>query len=132
MLLLRTLPAEIETIMVLDPDVHLHAPGGAPRAALELVISDLQRSGAAACTPRVQARRGGWLVECQAFEYELACGLGRKSLRELACNSGVSLYRRSALEVALSRHSGSIYAEDLENSLMLAGRRRAHLTTTTG
>src|SRR5580658_9983584 len=86
---------------------------------LQRVISDLQRSGAAACTPRVQARRGGWLEECQAFEYELACGLGRKSLGELCCNSGVSVYRRAALETALNRHSLSVYAEDFENSLLL-------------
>ncbi len=117
--LLRALPPEIESIVVLDPDVQLEAREGNERAVLEQVISDLQRSGAAACTPRIQARRGDWLVECQAFEYELACGIGRKSLGALACNSGVSVYRRSALEAAQRRHSGSIYAEDLENSLLL-------------
>ena len=37
------------------------------RSTLERVISDLQRSGAAALTPRLQAARGGWLVECQAL-----------------------------------------------------------------
>jgi cellulose synthase/poly-beta-1,6-N-acetylglucosamine synthase-like glycosyltransferase len=123
--LLRMLPPDIETVVVMDPDVRWIAPPGAERATLDRIISDLQRSGAAALTPRVQARPGGWLVECQAFEYELACGLGRKSLRDLCCNSGVSIYQRKALESALSRHSLSIYAEDFENSLLLlsSGKR---------
>jgi cellulose synthase/poly-beta-1,6-N-acetylglucosamine synthase-like glycosyltransferase len=123
--LLQTLPPEIQTIVVMDPDVRWLHPPHLQRPALERVISDLQRSGAAALTPRVQAAPGGWLVECQAFEYELACGLGRKSLGDLCCNSGVSIYRRSALEYALARHSLSIYAEDFENSLLLlaAGER---------
>ncbi len=123
--LLETLPAEIDSIVIMDPDVRWTAPPGLERPVLEAVISDLQRSGAAALTPRVQARSGGWLVEYQALEYELACGLGRKSLGELACNSGVSVYRHSALRAALSRHSLSVYAEDFENSLLLlsAGER---------
>lgn len=123
--LLRKLPAEIQTVVVMDPDVRWVAPPGTERSVLEEVISDLQRSGAASCTPRIQARRGGWLEECQALEYELACGLGRKSLGELSANSGVSVYRRSAIESALMRHSLSVYAEDFENSLLLlaAGER---------
>ncbi len=103
------------------------APRGTERTTLERVISDLQRSGAAAITPRVQARPGGWFEECQALEYELGCGLGRKSLGDSVCNSGVSIYRRAALEDALSRHSLSIYAEDFENSLLLlAGGERIY------
>ena len=123
--LLKALPAGIQTVVVMDPDVRWVAPAGQARATLEQVIGDLQRSGAAALTPRVQARRRGWLVECQALEYELCCGLGRKSLGDMSCNSGVSIYRRRALESAMSRHSLSIYAEDLENSLLLlaAGKR---------
>ena len=123
--LLARLPAEIHTVVVLDPDVYWALPVGSALAVLEEVVSDLQRSGAAALTPRVRAARGGWLSECQALEYELSCGIGRKSLRDLACNSGVSVYRRSALEDALGRHSLSIYAEDFENSVLLlaAGER---------
>jgi cellulose synthase/poly-beta-1,6-N-acetylglucosamine synthase-like glycosyltransferase len=123
--LLQALPADIQTIVVMDPDVRLVAPNGDARAALEEVISDLQRGGAAALTPRIRARPDGWLAECQGFEYELSCGLGRKSLGDLACNSGASIYRRRALETALGRHSLSVYAEDLENSLLLlaAGKR---------
>jgi hypothetical protein len=123
--LLKSLPAEIDTVLIMDPDVRWAAAPGLERATLEPIISDLQRSSAAALTPRVQAHPGGWLVECQALEYELACGLGRKSLADLTCNSGVSLYRRAALESALARHTLSIYAEDFENSLLLlsAGER---------
>jgi cellulose synthase/poly-beta-1,6-N-acetylglucosamine synthase-like glycosyltransferase len=117
--LLRLLPPEIETVVVLDPDVRWAAPQGSERTVLERVISDLQRSGAAALTPRVQVTGGTWWTDCQALEYELSCGIGRKSLRDLSSNSGVSIYRRSALEEALRRHSLSFYAEDLENSLLL-------------
>lgn len=123
--LLARLPAEIQSIVVLDPDIRWAVPAGSERAVLESVVSDLQRSGAAGLTPRVQLPPGGWLTDCQGLEYELACGIGRKSLRDLACNSGVSVYRRSALEQALADHSLSIYAEDLENSVLLlaAGER---------
>jgi len=117
--LLRLLPAEIETVVVLDPDVRWAASRGTERGVLETLISDLQRSGAAAFTPRVRVAGGRWWADCQALEYELSCGIGRKSLRDLSSNSGVSIYRRTALEAALSRHSLSIYAEDLENSLLL-------------
>lgn len=123
--LLARLPADIHTIVVLDPDVYWAPTTGSPLSVLEDVVSDLQRSGAAALTPRVRLAPGNWLTDCQALEYELACGVGRKSLRDLACNSGASIYRRSALEHALAHHSLSIYAEDFENSVLLlaAGER---------
>lgn len=123
--LVKQLPSDIETVLVVDPDVAWSGVAVAQKDILEQVICDLQRSGAAALTPRISARKPGWLEECQAFEYELACGLGRRSLGNMTTNSGVSVYRRSALESALSQHSLSIYAEDLENSLLLlaAGER---------
>jgi len=123
--LLRLLPAEIETVLVLDPDVKLVADPGSARPLMDRVICDLQRSGAAALTPRFVVYRHGWLEECQALEYELCCGLGRRSLGDICTNSGVSIYRRSALQSVLSRHTLSVYAEDFENSLLLlsAGER---------
>ena len=123
--LLKTLPTEIETVFVLDPDVKWSAAESAQRETIEEVISDFQRSGAAAVSPRIIARRSGWLAECQALEYELACELGRRSLGDLCTNSGASIYRRSALQLTLTRHTLSVYAEDLENSLLLlaAGER---------
>jgi len=125
--LIKRLPAEIETVLVVDPDVRWSAIGTSQRDCLEQVISDLQRSGAAALTPRISSHQPGWLEECQAFEYELACGLGRKSLGAVCTNSGVSVYRRSALEAILAKHTLSIYAEDLENSLLLlAGGERIY------
>jgi cellulose synthase/poly-beta-1,6-N-acetylglucosamine synthase-like glycosyltransferase len=117
--LLRLLPPEIETVLVLDPDVKLVAESGTARQVMDQVVCDFQRSGAAAMTPRIVAYRHGWLEECQALEYELCCGLGRKSLGDICTNSGVSIYRRSALLQALSRHTLSVYAEDFENSLLL-------------
>jgi cellulose synthase/poly-beta-1,6-N-acetylglucosamine synthase-like glycosyltransferase len=110
---------------VLDPDVKLVAEPGMARLVMEQIICDFQRSGAAALTPRIVAYRHGWLEECQALEYELCCGLGRKSLGDICTNSGVSIYRRSALLSVLSRHTLSVYAEDFENSLLLlsAGER---------
>ena len=117
--LIKLLPAEIETVLVVDPDVKWSTIGTSARETLEAVVSDLQRSGAAALTPRISSHQPGWLEECQAFEYELACGLGRKSLGNVCTNSGVSVYRRSSLERILAKHTLSVYAEDLENSLLL-------------
>jgi cellulose synthase/poly-beta-1,6-N-acetylglucosamine synthase-like glycosyltransferase len=125
--LIKLLPAEIETVLVVDPDVKWSAIGTSARDTLEQVISDLQRSGAAALTPRISSHQPGWLEECQAFEYELSCGLGRKSLGYVCTNSGVSVYRRASLEAILAKHTLSIYAEDLENSLLLlAGGERIY------
>jgi hypothetical protein len=117
--LIKQLPSEIETVLVVDPDVTWRVIGTSQRETLTEVISDFQRCGAAALSPRISSRQPGWLEECQAFEYELSCELGRKSLGNFATNSGVSVYRRSALESVLSRHTLSVYAEDLENSLLL-------------
>src|SRR5438874_8744599 len=51
--------------------------------------------------------------------------VGRRSLADYGVTSGVSIYRRDALEWALEQHSMSIYAEDLENTVVLlhAGER---------
>ena len=67
----------------------------------------------------------GFLTRFQAFEYALGFRIGRRSLADFSITSGVSLYRRDALECALQQHSLSVYAEDLENALILlsAGER---------
>lgn len=123
--LLSTLPKEIQTVLVMDPDVRWVVPPGSERENLERIISDLQRSGAAACTPSVRAHPGNWLEDCQGLEYALSCNLGRKCLRDLVCTSGVAIYQRAALEKVLPTHSMSVYAEDFENSVLLlaAGER---------
>ena len=123
--LLATLPSRIESVLVIDPDIRIRAPGEGSAATLERVVADFQRSGAAAACPRVMIEPDGFLGRFQAFEYALAFGLGRKSLADYTVSSGICLYRRDALALALGRHSLSVYAEDLENALILlaAGER---------
>jgi cellulose synthase/poly-beta-1,6-N-acetylglucosamine synthase-like glycosyltransferase len=117
--LLTTLPAGIETVMVIDPDVRICGRHEGSAVELERVIADLQQSGAAAACPRVAMERDGFLARFQALEYTLAFVVGRRSLADFGVTSGVSIYRRDALERALEQHSLSIYAEDLENAVIL-------------
>jgi hypothetical protein len=118
--LLTTLPARIETVMVIDPDVRICGRHEGSTVQLERVIADLQQSGAAAACPRVAIERDGFLGRFQALEYALAFVVGRRSLADFGVTSGVlSIYRRDALERVLDQHSLSIYAEDLENAVIL-------------
>jgi cellulose synthase/poly-beta-1,6-N-acetylglucosamine synthase-like glycosyltransferase len=117
--LLTTLPAGIETVMVIDPDVKICGRHEGSTVDLERVIADLQQSGAAAACPRVAIERDGFFARFQALEYTLAFVVGRRSLADFGVTSGVSIYRRDALEHALAQHSLSIYAEDLENAVIL-------------
>jgi len=61
----------------------------------------------------------GFLARFQAFEYALAFRIGRESLADYSITSGVSCYRRDALTRALAEHTQSVYAEDLQNALIL-------------
>ncbi len=117
--LLERLPAHIETVMVVDPDIRIRGRDGGSRIDLERFIRDFQQSGAAAVCPRVMIEPDGFLARFQAFEYALAFRIGRESLADYSITSGVSCYRRDALERALAEHSVSVYAEDLENALIL-------------
>ncbi len=117
--LLERLPAHIETVMVVDPDIRIRGRDGGSRIDLERFIRDFQQSGAAAVCPRVMIEPDGFLARFQAFEYALAFRIGRESLADYSITSGVSCYRRDALERALAKHSHSVYAEDLENALIL-------------
>jgi cellulose synthase/poly-beta-1,6-N-acetylglucosamine synthase-like glycosyltransferase len=111
--LLERLPREIRTVLVLDPDCE-------PLSNLEHAVRKFEASGAAACCPRVRIREdAGVLTGFQLLEVELAFLLGRKSLSPHCITCGASLYRREALERALERHSLSVYAEDLENTLII-------------
>lgn len=112
--LLRYLPPEVQTVLVLDPDVRLGDP-----ETLEEVLFDFQRSGMAALCPRLAVAPDGWLARLQGLEYWLAFSLGRKSLADHSITSGIAVYRRDALEKVLAEHSLSVYAEDLENALIL-------------
>ena len=120
--LLDTLPEYIETVLVVDPDVRIRGRNGGSIIDFETFVSDFQLSGAAAACPRIMIEPDGFLARFQAFEYALAFGVGRQSLADYGITSGVSLYRRDALASALAEHSLSVYAEDLENALILLAR----------
>ena len=120
--LLEELPAPIETVLVVDPDTRICDPQNGSAVDLEQVVRDFQQSGAAAACPRVTLERDGFLSRFQTLEYALSFGAGKQSLADYSITSGVSLYRRDALEQALAAHSLSVYAEDLENALILLSR----------
>jgi cellulose synthase/poly-beta-1,6-N-acetylglucosamine synthase-like glycosyltransferase len=117
--LLERLPPHVETVMVIDPDIRIRGPADGSTADLERVIGDFQQSGAAAVCPRIMIEPDGFLARFQAFEYALAFRVGRESLADYSITSGVSIYRRDALWRALHEHSLSVYAEDLENAVIL-------------
>jgi len=117
--LLERLPPHIETVMVIDPDIRIRGLAGGSSAELERVVGDFQQSGAAVVCPRVMIEPDGFLARFQAFEYALAFRVGRESLADYSITSGVSIYRRDALWRALHEHSLSVYAEDLENAVIL-------------
>ncbi len=123
--LLERLPRQIQTVMVIDPDCRIRDRGEGSSVELDRYVADFQQSGAAAVCPRLMIEPDGFLTRFQAFEYALGFRIGRRSLADFSITSGVSMYRRDALEFALHRHSLSVYAEDLENALILlaAGER---------
>lgn len=120
--LLRYLPPDVETILIMDPDSRVLELAGGDISTLESVIFEFQRSGHAALCPRITAARGNWLTLLQRLEYALSFGVGRKGLGDFSVTSGVALYRRTSLERLLAEHSLSVYAEDLENTLHLVAR----------
>ena len=112
--LLTHLPAEIGTVLVMDPDVRLPAD-------LDARIHAFQHSGAAAMSPKVAVRPDGALAEMQQIEYALSFDLGRHSLSPQAVTSGVAVYDRRVLQEVLQHHSLSVYGEDLENAVTILG-----------
>lgn len=117
--LLRVLPDDIETVVVLDPDVRIIGASSRGPEIFEGVIAGFQRSGMAALCPRLIVRKDGLLSDLQQLEYAIGFMMGRRSLADVSITSGISVYRRDALESALQSHSLSVYAEDLRNSLIL-------------
>ncbi len=89
------------------------------------MLFEFQQTGMAALTPRIRAAGTGWLARIQRFEYSLACRIGRKSLADFSITSGVAVYRADALRRVLSEHTLSVYAEDLENALILLANGEA-------
>ncbi|HEY2675701.1 MAG TPA: glycosyltransferase family 2 protein [Steroidobacteraceae bacterium] len=117
--LLERIPRHIETIIVIDPDVRIRGLRDGSVIDLNRFVSDFQQSKAAAACPRIMIEPDGWLARFQAFEYALSFCAGRRSLADFSVTSGCSIYRRSALTRALNEHSLSVYAEDLENAVIL-------------
>jgi glycosyltransferase involved in cell wall biosynthesis len=118
--LLERIPSHIETIMVIDPDIRIRGQSDGSTIDLNHFINDFQQSDAAAACPRIMIEPDGFLARFQSFEYALAFCVGRRSLADFSITSGcVSVYRRSALERLLNEHSLSVYAEDLENAVIL-------------
>jgi cellulose synthase/poly-beta-1,6-N-acetylglucosamine synthase-like glycosyltransferase len=117
--LLQRLPPHIATVLVVDPDIRIRGRNAGSSIDLERFVSDFQQSGAAAVCPRIMIEPDGYLARFQAFEYTLAFRIGRASLADFSITSGVSLYRRDALQRALEQHSLSVYAEDFENAIIL-------------
>ena len=120
--LLRYLPKNVETILIMDPDSRVLELVTSDISTLESVIFDFQRSRHAALCPVITVERDGWFTCVQRLEFALACGVGRKSLGDHSITSGVAIYRRDTLERTLTLHSLSIYAEDLENTLHMLAR----------
>lgn len=118
--LLDNLPPEIETVMVIDPDISIRSRGTSELDHLEEIVVEFQRSRMAAVCPRIAIKEDGLLARFQSLEYCMV-SLGRRSLADHSTTSGVALYRRQALESVLKQHSLSVYAEDLENTVILLG-----------
>jgi cellulose synthase/poly-beta-1,6-N-acetylglucosamine synthase-like glycosyltransferase len=113
--LMAALPLEIQTVVVLDPDARIVT---GPEEFLK-VLFEFQRSRMAALCPRIGAAGDTWLARVQNLEYWLAFSIGRKSLADFSITSGVAVYRADALRRLLEDHTLSVYAEDLENALIL-------------
>ena len=113
--LLAALPASIESIIVIDPDARILSSVG----EVERILFEFQRSGIGAACPRITIRPGGRLSAFQHLEYCISFTLGRKALGDTTITSGIAIYRRDALQRVLERHSLSVYAEDLENAVLL-------------
>ena len=99
--LLAWLPAHIETVLVIDPDVRIRDLHEGSSIDLERFVSDFQKSGAAAACPRIMIEPDGFLARFQSFEYALSFRVGRESLANFSITSGISIYQRSALASVL-------------------------------
>lgn len=119
--LLRKIPPQFETIIVFDPDTRILSDDD----ELVRVLFEFQRSEMAALCPRVSAAGSGWLAKIQRLEYWMAFSIGRKSLSDFSITSGVAVYRADALRYVLEQHSLSVYAEDLENALILLANKES-------
>ena len=103
--LIEALPADIETVMVIDPDIIIRDSQTFGCSDLEAVIIDFQHSGKAALCPRIAIKEGGLLARLQCVEYAMSFVLGRNSLADESVTSGVAIYRRDALIAIYERRT---------------------------
>jgi len=124
--LLRQVDPAVRTVIVMDPDCRL-ADDVLMLGGLERRIFEFQRGGMAALTPRIRIVEAGLLPTLQALEYGLTFSVLRKSLGDHCVTSGLSIYRRDALESVLDKHDLTVYAEDFENAIiLLSGKERIY------
>ena len=114
---LKVLPADIETIVVIDPDARILNlnPREFSKTVSDFheVLEDFQKSGYNACAVRVVSHCASFLEKLQNFEYKLTMGLTKKSLRQYVAVSGaLAFYDRASLEKVLEKHSKSVYGEE--------------------
>jgi len=115
---LGKLPEDVETVIVIDPDVEMPSS-----TILDRTIYDFQRSGAAACGLYIvplRTKKKSVVNLCQILEYELSMYYGKEIPHDFMVISGAaSVHNRSTLEEALVKSSRSVYAEDFETSLII-------------
>ncbi len=121
---IRSLPREIETIIIIDPDARIlnlnSREYGKRISDIEEVISDFQKSGYEGCAVRVLAECQSLLEYLQNFEYKTCMSLAKKSLQGLCMTSGAfAIFKRNFIERVLTEHSKSVYGEDYETSLRI-------------
>ena len=132
-------PARCDRLLERLPRAHRDRHGRSIRTAvsaravegssveLDRYVGDFQQSGAAAVCPRLMIEPDGFLTRFQAFEYALGFRIGRRSLADFSITSGVSLYRRDALECALERAFAVGVRGGSRKRAHPAEQRRAHL-----
>jgi len=114
----QNLPPEIETVVVIDPDIIL-----SEKESVEKAVYDLQQSDAGGCAVYVLpecTEHASRIVKCQAVEYEFSMYCGREVPHNYVIASGAfAIFNRNALQQALAESSRHVIGEDYETSLMI-------------
>ena len=105
--------------MVVDPDIRIRGRNDGSSIDLERFVSDFQHSGRRRGLP-AHHDRAGWIPGAlPGVRIRARIPHRARESRRFQHHLGVSLYRRDALQRALQQHSLSVYAEDLENAIIL-------------
>jgi cellulose synthase/poly-beta-1,6-N-acetylglucosamine synthase-like glycosyltransferase/predicted regulator of Ras-like GTPase activity (Roadblock/LC7/MglB family) len=112
------LDPDIETVVVIDPDIELP-----DRVTLERAIFDQQRSGAGAVGVQVlpsMNQEHNVLWRCQYVEYSDSMSFGKTAQHDSIFLSGAAaIFDKEVLKQHLLMSSRSVYAEDLEISMLI-------------